>query len=664
MLSSIGVKPSTSASRSQPSGNTKKDKIQRTPNSTQKNKVEAHPRTVKSSSKNKNCFVEPKGNANVQHYKLNVNSELLCVKCNGCMLSDNHDLCVLDFINDVNSRTKSKSAKKSSKRKVWKPTRKVFTNIGYTWRPTGRTFTIVGNACPLTRITTTAEVPLRKPTALESDTPKPVVTLVYSRKPRKSKTNVPVSKPKIIKSISANKKEPSKSWGSIVSDVPSSSLDECRSSKLFFDWECYDLMGLLRRRTWTQLLDLSFFHVFGALCYPTNDSENLGKLQSKADIGIFIGYAPRGEARISIVASEPAASTNSPSSTTVDQDALSPKNNSEASFSSDVILTIMHTTAPNSEHVTKWTKDHPLYNIIGELGRLVSTRLQLYEQALFCYYDAFLTSVKPKNYKDALTQACWIEAIQEELNEFECLKVWELVPRPNKVMVITLKWIYKGIDFEESFAPVARLDAIRIFLAYVAHINMIVYQMDVKTSFLNDILREEVYVSQPDRIFEKYSMESSDPVDTPMIEKSKLDEDTQEKAIDLTHYRGMVGTHMYLTASRPELTFAVCMCARYRAKPTEKHLHAVKRIFKYLRGTISRGLWYPKDSSIALTAYADADHAGCKDTRRSTSGSMQLLGDRLVRWSSKMQKNAAISSTKAEYIALSGCCAQVLWMKS
>ncbi|GJU63917.1 retrovirus-related pol polyprotein from transposon TNT 1-94 [Tanacetum coccineum] len=142
-------------------------------------------------------------------------------------------LCVLDFINDVNAHNKSKSVKKSSNRKLWKPTGKVFTNIGYTWRPTGQTFTIMGNACPLTRITTTAEVPLRKPTALESGTPKPVVTLVYSRKPKKSKTNVPVSKPKKIKSLSANKKEPNKSWGSIVSDVPSSSLDECRSSKLF-----------------------------------------------------------------------------------------------------------------------------------------------------------------------------------------------------------------------------------------------------------------------------------------------------------------------------------------------------------------------------------------------------------------------------------------------
>ncbi|GJV21888.1 retrovirus-related pol polyprotein from transposon TNT 1-94 [Tanacetum coccineum] len=162
----------------------------------------------------------------------------------------------------------------------------------------------------------------------------------------------------------------------------------------------------------------------------------------------------------------------------------------------------------------------------------------------------------------------------------------------------------------------------------------------------------------------KYGMKSSDPVDTPMVEKSKLDEDTQRKAIDPTHYRGMIGTLMYLTASRPDLTFVVCMCARYQAKPTEKHLHAVKRIFKYLRGTVNLGLWYLKNSSITLTAYANADHAGCQDTRRSTSGSMQLLGDRLISWSSKRQKSTSISSTEAEYIAMSGCCAQILWMRS
>ncbi|GKB64095.1 integrase, catalytic region, zinc finger, CCHC-type containing protein, partial [Tanacetum coccineum] len=246
-----GVKPSTSASGSQPSGNTKKDKIRQTPSSTQMNKVEAHPRKVKSSFKNKDCVVQPKGTAHVQHSKRNANSELKCVKCNGCMLFDNHDLCVLDFINNVNARKESKSVNKSSKSKVWKPTGKVFSNIGYIWRPTGRTFTIVGNACPLTRITTTTEVPLRKPPALENATPQPVVTLVYSRKPRKSKTNVPISKSKVPKSVSANKKEPSQSWGSKVSDVPSSSLDECRLGMLryqgFTTWKdldtTYSLLG-------------------------------------------------------------------------------------------------------------------------------------------------------------------------------------------------------------------------------------------------------------------------------------------------------------------------------------------------------------------------------------------------------------------------------------
>ncbi|GKE35170.1 hypothetical protein Tco_1454492 [Tanacetum coccineum] len=206
MLSSTGVKPSTSASGSQPSGNTKKDKIRQTPNSTQKNKVEAHPRKVKSSLKNKDCVIQPKGTAHVKHSKLNANSKLKCVKCNGCMLYDNHDLCVLDFINIVNACKNLNLLRKVQREKF-------------------------GNQQE--RITTTAEVPLRKPTALENETPKPIVTLIYSRKPRKSQTNFPVSKSKVLKSVSANKKEPNQFWGSIVFDVPSSSLDECKSSKLF-----------------------------------------------------------------------------------------------------------------------------------------------------------------------------------------------------------------------------------------------------------------------------------------------------------------------------------------------------------------------------------------------------------------------------------------------
>ncbi|GJZ78091.1 hypothetical protein Tco_0642763 [Tanacetum coccineum] len=361
-----------------------------------------------------------------------------------------------------------------------------------------------------------------------------------------------------------------------------------------------------------------------------------------------------------VVAHEHAVSTGSPSSTTVDQDAPSPSNSpttqetqtpiishdveednhdievahmgndpyfgipipevtSDPSSSSDVIHTLVPPDHQVSAHNSKWTKDHPLENIIGALDRPVSTRLQLHEQALFCYYDAFLSSVEPKNYKDALTQACWIEAMQEELHEFERLEVWELVPPPDKAFVITLN--PRGIFINQSKYALESL--------------------------------------------KKYGFESCDPVDTPMVEKSKLDEDKEGKAVDPSHYRGMIGTLLYLTASRPDLQFAICMCARYQARPTEKHLNAVKRIFRYLKGTVHQGLWYPKDSSFALTAFADADHAGCQDTRRSTSGSIQLLGDRLVSWSSKRQKSAAISSTEAEYIARCPlCCAQVLWMRS
>ncbi|GKD09061.1 retrovirus-related pol polyprotein from transposon TNT 1-94, partial [Tanacetum coccineum] len=294
----------------------------------------------------------------------------------------------------------------------------------------------------------------------------------------------------------------------------------------------------------------------------------------------------------------------------------------------------------------------------------------------------------------------------------------------------------EGINFEESFASVARIEAIRIFIANAANKNMMIFQMDVKTAFLNSEFKEEVYVSQPEgfvdqdnpshvyklkkalyglkqaprawydmlstfllsqhfskvqdvndgedvilfriinfsksqrhlskpikissEIIKKYSLLASDSVDTPMVEKNKLDEDLQGTPVDDTLYCGMIESLMYLTSSRPDLIYAVCLCARYQAKPTEKHLNAVKRIFRYLKGTINMGLLYSKDTGMSLIAYADADHVGCQDTRRSTSGSAQFLGDKLVSWSSKKQKSTAISSTEAEYIALSGCCAQIL----
>ncbi|GJS62063.1 retrovirus-related pol polyprotein from transposon TNT 1-94 [Tanacetum coccineum] len=859
--SALGLRLSTSASGSQPSGNIRNDKIQQTPSSNLKNKVEAHPRNVKSSLNKRNGTVKVNGSVSVQNSKKHDNSDYVCINGDDCMSSDN--LCVSNSMNDVKFRAKPK--KKKYKKAIWKPTGKVFTKMGYIWRPTGRTFTIVGNACPLTRITTTNEVPSRKPIVLESESPKPVVNLVYSRKPRKNKNTESLSKTEVIKTISTNKQEPSKSWGSTKTNVPSSSLNGCRLSKSSSDngtefvnqtlreyyekvnishetsvarspqqngvaeavaTACYTQnCSMIRRRhgkTPYKFLhekppDLSYLYVFGALCYPTNDCENLGKLQPKADIGIFIGYAPTKKAfriynrrtrriietihvdfdELTTMASEHSSSgpalhdmtpvtissglvpnppsstpfvppsrsdwdllfqpmfdeslnpppyvdlqapevialipevvapahavlTGSPSSTIVDQDAPSPSNShttqetqtpiishdveednhdievahmgndpyfgipipevtSDQSSSSDVIHTIVPPDHQVSEHNSKWTKDHPLENIISALDRPVSTRLQLHEQALFCYYDAFLTSVEPKNYKDALTQACWIEAMQEELYEFERLEVWELVPPPDKVFVISLKWIYKvkldelggilknkarlvargyrqeeGIDFEESFAPVARLEAIRIFLAFAAHMNMVIYQMDVKTAFLNGNLREEISQSPRASSYNrsKYSLvslkkyggyESCIQWDTPMVEKSKWMRIKIGKAVDSITLSVVCLAPLYLTASRPNLQFAICMCARYQAWPTEKLTICSKKGYFGLKGTYNWGRWYPIGFSFALTAFADAVIRLSRIKRRSTSGSIQLLGDRLVAGRLKGRKRCDIQYGK------------------
>ncbi|GJY90745.1 retrovirus-related pol polyprotein from transposon TNT 1-94 [Tanacetum coccineum] len=379
----------------------------------------------------------------------------------------------------------------------------------------------------------------------------------------------------------------------------------------------------------------------------------------------------------------PADLTGSPLLTLIDQSVPSP---SSQESSSTVQL-----SNPPLERISKWMKIHPLENVIGNPSRPVSTWKQLQIDAMWCFFDAFLTSVKPKNFNEAMLESSWIDAMQEEIHEFKRLDVWELV---------TLTKGYPN----------------------VANKNMTIYQIDVKTALLNGKLREVVYVSQPygfvdvdnpthmyslcDKfadtisykfkmlmmgkmsfflelqisqsprgifinqtkyaleILKKYGMDSSDPVDTLLVEKTKFDANLQGKPVDPTHYRGMIGSLMYLTSSRPDLVFAVCMCARYQARPTKKHLHAVKRIFQYLRGTLNMGIWYSKDTNIALTSFADADHVGCQDTRKSTSGSAQFLRDRFISWSLKKQKITVISSIEVEYIALFGCYAQILWMRS
>nr|GEY97052.1 retrovirus-related Pol polyprotein from transposon TNT 1-94 [Tanacetum cinerariifolium] len=165
-------------------------------------------------------------------------------------------------------------------------------------------------------------------------------------------------------------------------------------------------------------------------------------------------------------------------------------------------------------------------------------------------------------------------------------------------------------------------------------------------------------------ILHKHGIEKGQSIGTLMAMKPKLDADLSGNPVDQTDYRGKIRSLMYLTSSRPDIVQAICFCARYQSRLTEKHLKEVKRIFRYLRGTINMGLWYPKGSSFGLTAFSDVDHAGCIDSPKSTSGGIQFLCDKLVSWMSKKQDCTTILSAEAEYMALSASCAQVMWMRT
>ncbi|GKA38419.1 retrovirus-related pol polyprotein from transposon TNT 1-94 [Tanacetum coccineum] len=401
--------------------------------------------------------------------------------------------------------------------------------------------------------------------------------------------------------------------------------------------------------------DLSFLYSLWLQLVIYNENDDLSKLDAKAYIAMASEQFSSGPGLHSMtpatsiqeaVALRAVVLAESPVSTSIDQDAPSTSipstqeqkhslNISQGfeespktlSFRDDPLLKSLHkdSTSQGSssnvrqthtpyKHLGKWIKDHPIANVINDPSRSVSTRKQLQTNAMWCYFDAFLTSLEPKNFKQAMTKQSWIDAIQEEINEFERLQVWELVSCPHKVMLIKLKWIYKvkTDEFgEESFTPVARIKAIRIFVANAANKKMTIFQMDVKTEFLNGEIKEEMSfflglrISQSPRgifinqskyaseIVKKYGMLTSDSVDTPMVEKSKLDEDLQGKPVDATLYGGMIGSLMYLTSN--------------------------------------------------------ADHAGCQDTRSSTPGSARFFSDKLVSWSSKKQKCTAISNSGFQF---------------
>nr|GFA14347.1 hypothetical protein [Tanacetum cinerariifolium] len=428
--------------------------------------------------------------------------------------------------------------------------------------------------------------------------------------------------------------------------------------------------------------NIKFFRVFGCRCYLLNDYEDVGKLKAKRDIEVFVGYSKESVAfiiynkqtrkihesvnmnfdEISEMASkqfslEPASNKDledlfqdfydeyfdsskiikSPitnvetpindevfheisesfqgesSSSSLNDDVqhsskevILPQTNSqsipinmvpngdEASTSHNVFIerledayfdasTSFHDSSNVQmfyqpyPHEKKWTKDHPLHKIIGDPKLSVRTRGQLANSCLFsCLFLCLLSSIEPANVAEALRDGDWVSAMQKELDQFARLKVWRLVPRPE----------------------------------------------GKSTAFLNEILKDEVYVGQPPGFVSKqypdhvYALDKALYVPTPMVEQAKLKLDLVGKPVDHPDYRSMIGSLMYVISSRPDIMFATCMCVRYQANPNEHHVSTVKRIFRYLKGTINLGLWYPKDSGFDLTAYSDADHAGCHLDRK------------------------------------------------
>ncbi|KAJ9557387.1 hypothetical protein OSB04_012001 [Centaurea solstitialis] len=493
---------------------------------------------------------------------------------------------------------------------------------------------------------------------------------------------------------------------------------------------------------------IEHFHIFGCVCYILNNKHNLGKFDSKSDDGVFLGYSSISKTYHSFF--------QVPDIPIVDP---TPQNLPDG---------FEETSPPTQTHVPAVIDATPITQVTREPDQPTSNE-DLSESAPApsnllhdpSYTEASTSGKAPR--KRTIIGSKWI--FRNKLD-----KVGTIIR--NKARLVAQGYRQEeGIDYDETFAHVARLKAIRLFLAYAAHMNFKVFQMDIKNAFLNGKINEEVYVAQPpgfvdpkfpdhvyklnkalyglkqaprawydtlstfllskgfehgkidsnlflkkypkhiilvqiyvdDIIFgstnpklcekfellmkteykmsmmgeltyflglqikqsekgifinqgkyvldmlKKFDLISCTPMKTPKAPPLSLDKDSNGKPVDVTLYRGMIGSLLYLTASRPDIMYSTCLCARYQAEPKESHLTAVQRIFRYLKGTPNVGL---------------CDFAGCKIDRKSTTGGCQLLGGKLVSWTSKKQNSVSTSTTEAEYVAAVICCAQVMWMRN
>ncbi|WJX12733.1 hypothetical protein P8452_03195 [Trifolium repens] len=586
--------------------------------------------------------------------------------------------------------------------------------------------------------------------------------------------------------------------------------------------------------------NISYFHQFGCTCYILNNKVHLKKFDSKACKGIFIGYSERSKSyrvynsetntveesmHVKFDDKEPDDKKSEPvkdlSGSDESEDEASEYDNniesvedSEAQEDAPSDAAQEHQTIDdNSEesniprNTLKYKSSHHEELILGNKNNPRKTRSNFrVDESLF----GLVSLIEPKTTNEALPDDAWIVAMEEELNQFKRNDVWDLVPKPNHKNIIGTKWVYRnklneqgevtrnkarlvaqgysqqeGIDFTKTYAPVARLEAIRLLLSYAVNNGITLYQMDVKIAFLNGVISEEVYVKQPpgfedltnpDHVFrlkkslyglkqaprawyerlstflvdngfekgqvdntlfkktlkkdiliiqiyvddiifgstnatlcknfsklmqdefemsmmgelkfflgiqinqtekgtfihqskyikdllKKFNLEDCKPMNTAMHPTSSLGKEESEGKVDQKLYRGMIGSLLYLTASRPDILFSVCLCARFQSDPRESHFTAVKRIFRYLKATYNIGLLYQKSNDYKLIGFCDADYAGDRIERKSTSGNCQFIGENLISWASKRQTTIAMSTAEAEYISAAKCCTQLLWMK-
>ncbi|XP_019173231.1 PREDICTED: uncharacterized protein LOC109168701 [Ipomoea nil] len=564
----------------------------------------------------------------------------------------------------------------------------------------------------------------------------------------------------------------------------------------------------LPQKFWAEAVNTAY-HIIN------RDRNRVAKFETKSDEGIFLGYATNSrayrvynkvtktimESTNVVIDDQPSdiITTTQPGPVT-EPDTSCPEPNPESPMPSPTSTQPDQETESESESdtdhsdidiPTRIQKAHPIQNVIGDPSSGVKTRGKPKRDYLqLAGYSCYTSQIEPKNVKEALTDEHWIKAMQEELGQYQmdlCNKTDAAgnIAR-NKARLVTQGYSQiEGIDYDETFAPVARLESIRLLLSIACALKFKLFQMDVKTAFLNGYLSEDIYVAQPkgfedphhpdyvyklqkalyglkqapkawyerltqyllqnnykrggsdktlfikrsgkhitiaqvyvdDIVFgstqpgetdqlvkvmqqefemsmigeltyflglqvsqtkegifisqekyaknllSKFGLESAKDARTPISTTTKLFKDEKGTSVDPTMYRSMIGSLLYLTASRPDIMVSVGMCARYQADPKESHLKAVKRIIKYVKGTINYGIWYSSDTNLNLAGYSDADWAGNADDRKSTSGGCFFIGKNLVAWLSKKQNSISLSTAEAEYIAAGSCCTQLLWMR-